>query len=140
MIRKMLPKDFEDIYKLGTILNQNYAQLYKLNNIINDNNQIIYVYVVNNNVVGFLHLTISFDEADIVDIITNKNYCNQGIGTNLINYAIKNNNLIKLNLEVRESNLNAIKFYQHLNFKIIRKIKKYYNNEDAFFMVKEINE
>ena len=31
-----------------------------------------YVYIINNAVVGFIHLTVSFDEADIVDIITDK--------------------------------------------------------------------
>ena len=139
MIRKMLPKDFADIYKLGEVLNERYTSLYKLNDVINDNNQKVYVYDVNDNVVSFLHLTISFDEADIIDIITNKKYRNQGIGTALINHAIEENKLMKINLEVRESNVNAIKFYEQLNFKTIRKIKKYYNNEDAFFMVKEIN-
>lgn len=138
MIRKMLPSDYSLIYKLGSQLNINYAKLNKLDDIINDNNQKVYVYIINNNVVGFLHITISFDEADIVDIITSKEYCNHGIGNSLISYAIKDNNLKKINLEVRESNKIAIEFYQKMNFKKVRIIKKYYGSEDAFFMVKEI--
>ena len=70
-------------------------------------------------------------------------YQGQKIGTKLIddfkNY-LKSNNISNIKVIASSKNLNAIKFYQHLNFKIIRKIKKYYNNEDAFFMVKEINE
>ena len=138
MIRKMLPSDYNSIYKLGAQLNINYAKLNKLDDIINDNNQKVYVYIINNNVVGFLHITISFDEADIVDIITSKEYRNHGIGNSLISYAIKDNNLKKINLEVRESNKIAIEFYQKMNFKKVRIIKKYYGSEDAFFMVKEI--
>lgn len=138
MIRKMLPSDYSLIYKLGSQLNINYAKLNKLDDIINDNNQKVYVYIINNNVVGFLHITISFDEADIVDIITSKEYRNHGIGNSLISYAIKDNNLKKINLEVRESNKIAIEFYQKMNFKKVRIIKKYYGSEDAFFMVKEI--
>ena len=138
MIRKMLPSDYSLIYKLGAQLNINYAKLNKLDDIINDNNQKVYVYIINNNVVGFLHITISFDEADIVDIITSKEYRNHGIGNSLISYAIKDNNLKKINLEVRESNKIAIEFYQKMNFKKVRIIKKYYGSEDAFFMVKEI--
>lgn len=138
MIRKMLPSDYSLIYKLGTQLNINYAKLNKLDDIINDNNQKVYVYIINSNVVGFLHITISFDEADIVDIITSKEYRNHGIGNSLISYAIKDNNLKKINLEVRESNKIAIEFYQKMNFKKVRIIKKYYGSEDAFFMVKEI--
>lgn len=138
MIRKMLPSDYSLIYKLGAQLNINYAKLNKLDDIINDNNQKVYVYIINNNVVGFLHITISFDEADIIDIITSKEYRNHGIGNSLISYAIKDNNLKKINLEVRESNEIAIEFYQKMNFKKVRIIKKYYGSEDAFFMVKEI--
>ncbi len=138
MIRKMLPSDYNSIYKLGAQLNINYAKLNKLDDIVNDNNQKVYVYIINNNVVGFLHITISFDEADIVDIITSEEYRNHGIGNSLISYAIKDNNLKKINLEVRESNKIAIEFYQKMNFKKVRIIKKYYGTEDAFFMVKEI--
>lgn len=138
MIRKMLPSDYNFIYKLGAQLNINYAKLNKLDDIVNDNNQKVYVYIINNNVVGFLHITISFDEADIVDIITSEEYRNHGIGNSLISYAIKDNNLKKINLEVRESNKIAIEFYQKMNFKKVRIIKKYYGTEDAFFMVKEI--
>lgn len=138
MIRKMLPSDYSLIYKLGAQLNINYAKLNKLDDIINDNNQKVYVYIINNNIVGFLHITISFDEADIIDIITSKEYRNHGIGNSLISYAIKDNNLKKINLEVRESNKIAIEFYQKMNFKKVRIIKKYYGSEDAFFMVKEI--
>lgn len=138
MIRKMLPSDYNSIYKLGAQLNINYAKLNKLDDIVNDNNQKVYVYIINNNVVGFLHITISFDEADIIDIITSEEYRNHGIGNSLISYAIKDNNLKKINLEVRESNKIAIEFYQKMNFKKVRIIKKYYGTEDAFFMVKEI--
>ncbi len=138
MIRKMLPSDYNSIYKLGAQLNINYAKLNKLDDIVKDNNQKVYVYIINNNVVGFLHITISFDEADIVDIITSEEYRNHGIGNSLISYAIKDNNLKKINLEVRESNKIAIEFYQKMNFKKVRIIKKYYGTEDAFFMVKEI--
>lgn len=138
MIRKMLPSDYNFIYKLGAQLNINYSKLNKLDDIVNDNNQKVYVYIINNNVVGFLHITISFDEADIVDIITSEEYRNHGIGNSLISYAIKDNNLKKINLEVRESNKIAIEFYQKMNFKKVRIIKKYYGTEDAFFMVKEI--
>ena len=134
----MLPSDYNFIYKLGAQLNINYAKLNKLDDIVNDNNQKVYVYIINNNVVGFLHITISFDEADIVDIITSEEYRNHGIGNSLISYAIKDNNLKKINLEVRESNKIAIEFYQKINFKKVRIIKKYYGTEDAFFMVKEI--
>ena len=54
----------------------------------------------------------------------------------MINYALCTNNLKKLNLEVRENNINAIKFYEKLGFVKVRTIKNYYGNENAFFMIK----
>ena len=138
MIRKMLITDFESIYKLGQKINSNYVKLYNLEEVINDGSQKIYVYIINTIVVGFIHIAVSFDEADIIDIVILDEYRRQNIGTELINFAIAENNLLKLNLEVRESNTDAIAFYQHLNFKKIRKIKHYYNGEDALFMIKEV--
>lgn len=140
MIREMTINDFNSIYKLGQEISENYQRLNTLSSIINDRNQKIYVYIINSTVAGFIHLTVSFDEADIIDIITEKEYRCQKIGTSLINFAITNNNLKKINLEVRESNKVAIAFYQKLHFKTIRKIKKYYGNEDAIFMIREIIE
>ena len=138
MIRKMLVTDFDSIYKLGKKVNLNYVKLYDLEEIINDESQKIYVYTVNNTVVGFIHILVSVEEADIIDIVILNEYRRQNIGTKLINFAIAKNNLTKLNLEVRESNNGAIAFYQHLNFKKIRKIKDYYKGENAIFMIKEV--
>ena len=92
----------------------------------------------NTNIIKFTNnpVTISFDEADIVDIIIQKEFRNQGLGSSLINYALCTNNLKKLNLEVRENNINAIKFYEKLGFVKVRTIKNYYGNENAFFMIK----
>lgn len=41
-------------------------------------------------------------------------------------------------LQVRVSNSRAIKFYKKLGFKIAKRIKKYYIDEDAYVMEKEI--
>ena len=42
----------------------------------------------------------------------------------------------KVVLEVNVNNFSALKFYEQNNFKILRKIKKFYENgDDAFFML-----
>lgn len=136
MIKEIDIGDKQSIYTLGKELNPKYISLYDIDEILKDKNQIIYGYYEDNNIIGFIHLTISFDEADIVNVIVQKQYRNQGIGSSLISHSIKENKLQKLNLEVKESNNNAIKFYENLGFKKIRIIKNYYGNENAFFMVK----
>lgn len=136
MIKEIDIGDKQSIYTLGKELNPKYISLYDIDEILKDKNQIIYGYYEDNNIIGFIHLTISFDEADIINVIVQKQYRNQGIGSSLISHSIKENKLQKLNLEVKESNNNAIKFYENLGFKKIRIIKNYYGNENAFFMVK----
>ena len=81
--------------------------------------------------------TLHFDEADIINIITCKQYRNQHIATKLIDYCIEKHNLKALNLEVNINNP-AVNFYLKNGFKIIRKIPKYYNNDDAYFMKRVI--
>lgn len=136
MVREVSYEDLQYIYDLGKELNSKYAVLYDLKTVLADKNQKIYGYYKNTTIIGFIHLIISFDEADIVDIIIKNEFRNQGLGSSLINYAICANNLKKLNLEVRENNINAIKFYEKLGFVKVRTIKNYYGNENAFFMIK----
>lgn len=138
MVKRIINgKNCEIINTLGQELNINFKKLFDINSIINDNNQRLYGYFLHDKLIGFLHLTVSFEEADIVNVIIQKEYRHRGIGTELINYAVKQDNLAKLNLEVRESNKNAIAFYQKLGFKEIRIIKNYYQQENAIFMVKK---
>mgnify|MGYP004470358509 CR=1 FL=1 len=138
MVKRIINgKNCEIINTLGQELNINFKKLFDINSIINDNNQRLYGYFLHDKLIGFLHLTVSFEEADIVNVIIQKEYRHRGIGTELINYAVKQDNLAKLNLEVRESNKNAIAFYQKLGFQEIRIIKNYYQQENAIFMVKK---
>mgnify|MGYP004468807715 CR=1 FL=1 len=136
MIKEINIVDKQSIYTLGKELNPKYISLYDIDEVLKDKNQIIYGYYEDNIIIGFIHLSVSFDEADIINIIVQEQYRNQGIGSSLISHSIKENKLQKLNLEVKESNNNAIKFYENLGFKKIRIIKNYYGNENAFFMVK----
>lgn len=136
MIREVSYEDLQYIYDLGKELDPKYADLYDLRKVLADKNQKIYGYYKNNIILGFIHLTISFEEADIIDINIQKDFRNQGLGSSMINYALCTNNLKKLNLEVRENNINAIKFYEKLGFVKVRTIKNYYGNENAFFMIK----
>lgn len=137
MIRKIKKQDEYEFYKLGQILNPKFSKLFDLDTEISSAYKFIYVYELNNSIVGLIHIAISYSSADIINIIVDKKYQHQGIGTQLINYVIKNHNLKEINIEVRVSNP-AILFYKKNDFKIIRTIKKYYGNEDAYFMKKEI--
>ena len=95
---------------------------------------------IDNKIVGFAGLIPIIDEADISNIVVHKDFRNQKIGSFLIEAIINlalSLNLKTINLEVRESNLSAIKLYEKYDFEICGLRKKYYNNsENAILMQK----
>ena len=98
---------------------------------------------VNNQIVGFAGIIPIIDEADISNIVVHKDFRNRKIGSllleNLINLALSLN-LKCINLEVRESNLPAIKLYEKFGFEVCGLRKKYYNNsENAILMRKTLD-
>ena len=82
------------------------------------------------------------DEADIMNIVTRRDFRQMGVASSLLEYLIdyaKSINLKKITLEVNENNLSAIHLYDKFNFDNIGIRKKYYNGEsDAFIMSKNL--
>lgn len=97
---------------------------------------------INNEIVGFAGFIKIIDEADISNIVVKKNFRNLKIGSNLLQKLIElasSLNLKLLNLEVKESNVPAIKLYTNFGFKTCGLRKKYYNNtENAILMQYEL--
>ena len=137
MIDKVSLEYSDEYCHLGSKLNSNFSYLFNLEETINKPYNYIYGYFENDKLIGFIHIILSIDEVDIINIIVDNYYQKRGIGKKLIEYTIKKHHLKALNLEVRESN-DAVIFYQKMGFKIVRKIPKYYRNEDAYFMKKVI--
>ena len=139
MIHEVEELNKEDYYLLGKELNDNFIKMYNIDTVLMQNYNEIYGYFLDNKLIGFIHIIISFDEADIVNIIVNKDYRNLGIGSKLIDYCIEKHDLKALNLEVKENNP-AVSFYEKKGFKIMRKIPNYYKDCDAYFMKKRIGD
>lgn len=97
---------------------------------------------VNDKLIGVISATKSYDDADIEGLVTKGEFRNKGIASALINALIenlKNQNIVKIFLEVRESNEGAISLYKKFNFNNISKRQKYYSNgENALIFVREI--
>ena len=95
---------------------------------------------IDNQIVGFAGLIPVVDEADVSNIVVHKNFRNQKIGSALLEALLNlafSLNLKIINLEVRESNVPAIKLYEKFGFEVCGLRKKYYNNcENAILMKK----
>ena len=135
MIREALKKDFKSIYELGLTLHANYKIINNLEEILSNKTNHLYVYEIDNQVVGFIHYTKLYNSVDLVDVVVNEHYQNQRIGSNLIDYMItslKPND--KIYLEVNTNNKKAISLYQKFGFKVINIRKNYYGIDDAYVM------
>ncbi len=89
----------------------------------------------NNEIVGFAGFRIVLNEMEIMNIVTRVDKYNQGIASNMLSYIIRKNKVEKINLEVNENNIKAIKLYSKFGFRQVGIRKKYYNGkENAILM------
>lgn len=139
MIKEISLKDSKEFYILGSLLNQNFDKLYNLEMILEQDYSHIYGYYNEDKLVAFLHIVKTYDEIDIINIVVKEEYQHKKIGTKLLDYLFKcYDDVIKYNLEVRASNLKAINLYKKFDFVIVNTRKKYYEGEDGYFMIKEV--
>ena len=101
------------------------------------------VFEKSNQVVGFCILQTVLDEANLLLMAIHPNQQGQGLGYQLLDESIQmlKNNPIQIFLEVRESNIPAIRLYEKTGFHQIDLRKNYYPNKDgsrehAIIMVK----
>lgn len=132
MINNYQPKYYNEVCKLGKLINPNFTKLFHINKL--NINEEIYVFEEKDIVKGFIHIQNGLDITDILNIVVDPIYQNQGIGSKLINYVYENNKSQKLMLEVRAQNKEAINFYQKNKFIILNVRKNYYQNDDAIIM------
>ena len=135
MLRKIIIGDENKILTLQSTLFSD-TEIYELSYIKNIciKNQ-GYVYIYNNIYIGYL-LYIYDNNNDIIltSIGIDKNYQNKGIGNLLISILLKS--VIKnIYLHVKCTNLKAYNLYIKLGFKILKKIDKYYDTDDAYYMI-----
>lgn len=93
-------------------------------------------------IIGYIGISYVLDSADIISIVVHKDYTKKGIATLLLQEIFtfaKENNIQKIMLEVRSSNLPAQKLYEKHGFKQIAIRNNYYDNtEDALIYEKEL--
>ncbi len=131
------------------LLPENYP-FYFYENLFKDHGEAFYVAKVGEEIVGYvmcrvekefrLELPIRFVRVGhIVSIAVKPEYRRMGIGRSLMEKAIDalfNRYRVEyIYLEVRVSNVGAIKFYERLGFRIVRRVSSYYRDgEDAYIM------
>ena len=96
---------------------------------------------VGQKIVGYISLKIAIDEGEIYNIAVEKSARGRGLGSDLLNNALKEakkRNAKKVFLEVNQNNNQAISLYLKNGFKQIHIRKNYYGSDSALILVKEI--
>ena len=142
----ILKVSHSDLDKILEIENESFIKPFKKENFLYELNENpfsrFYKLVIDNEIIGFLLLYVTFDSSSIVQIAIKKDKRNQGFAGFLLQNVEKL--LIKeevsfITLEVRVSNIPARKLYKKLGYGEINIKKGYYENgEDAIYMVKGI--
>lgn len=133
-IREYNKNDITSINSLGNILHNSY-------NLNLDNFSNCLVILKDNNAIGFITYSIIYERAEIIDIIIDKKYRNNNLGSMLLDEVIqiiKQKDCNNITLEVSSNNIPAIKLYEKFNFKVASVRKKYYKNSDAYLMKKDL--
>ena len=139
MIKNLSLADEEAFYKLGLLLKKKFTSLYNFEEILSSSYQQIWGYFIENELVGFVHLSISFESVDIVNIVVNPSFRRRGIASILMENILNiYPNCEQLFLEVRVDNLPAINLYNKLGFREINRRKNYYGDVDALVMERTI--
>ena len=93
-------------------------------------------------IIGYIGISYILEDADIISIVVHKDYTNHGIACLLLQEIFKfaeENNIKRIMLEVRNSNIPAQKLYEKHGFKHISIRKNYYDGtEDALIYEKEL--
>jgi ribosomal-protein-alanine N-acetyltransferase len=88
-----------------------------------------WVYEMDSRIIGFVIVSMNMEECHIMNLCVAREYQHQGYGFKLLNYALihaKTHGIALAFLEVRQSNMRAIKLYQKMKFQLIGERKDYY--------------
>lgn len=137
----MTSGQLDDVYIIETECFSHPWSKQSLEEELNNETSLFLVAKEENEVIGYIGMSIVIDEGYIFNVAVREKYRNKGVATALINELItygKKNNFSFITLEVRESNLPAISLYSKFGFIKAGERKDYYSNpkENAILLTK----
>ena len=137
----MTEKHLEGVYIIETECFSHPWSKQSLEEELNNETSLFLVAKEENEVIGYIGMSIVIDEGYIFNVAVRESYRKKGVATALINELVtygKKNNFSFITLEVRESNLPAISLYSKFGFIKAGERKDYYSNpkENAILLTK----
>jgi ribosomal-protein-alanine N-acetyltransferase len=137
MIRALTKTDIDAVATLSLSTFSDGWNADMINGSFSQNGFLGLVYEVDNKIVSAITATYLFDEAEVLFIVTDKNYQRRGYADTLLKTALSElfgRGVKSVFLEVRQSNVGAIKLYSSNGFTKIAEREKYYGDETAIIM------
>lgn len=97
----------------------------------------IFVYFVDNKIVGYIYYSVIYDRIELNQIEVLFEYRNKGIATILMEKLLEE--ALDITLEVRIDNEIAINLYRKFGFEKVAIRKGYYNGVDGILMERRVN-
>ena len=129
-ISKVTVKDLFKINELEKELNLNKTNLNFFNQTLLNKNFKFIKLILDRQIIGFLQFSWNKTDCDIISIGVRKNFQKKTYGKQLMEY-LKYLNFKNIYVEVSANNINALMFYQRLNFSKIGLRKNYYKKEKS---------
>ncbi len=102
-----------------------------------------YVLELDDEVIGYSVVWVIHDTANLMNFAIKKDYWGRGYGKMLLSFLIENlkDKVSHIALDVRKSNMRAIRLYRSLGFQIVGERPRYYSDgENAYQMILNVNE
>ena len=123
-------KDLFKINELEKELNLNKTKLNFFNQTLLNKNFKFIKLILDKQIIGFLQFSWNKTDCDIISIGVRKKFQKKTYGKQLMEY-LKYLNFKNIYVEVSANNINALMFYQRLNFRKIGLRKNYYKKEKS---------
>jgi [ribosomal protein S18]-alanine N-acetyltransferase len=147
LIKKAAPADVDFIKRIEIESGLSSWTKEDYNSEITRDDSIFFVALENEEVIGFIMARLIMNknsispenEIEIYNLAVDKSFRQRKIGSRLLTKVIESateNNIAKIHLEVRKSNLIALDFYRKNGFEMIGERRNFYRNptEDAVLM------
>ena len=129
-ISEVTIKDLFKINELEKELNLNKTNLNFFNQTLLNKNFKFIKLILDRQIIGFLQFSWNKTDCDIISIGVRKKFQKKTYGKQLMEY-LKYLNFKNIYVEVSANNINALMFYQRLNFRKIGLRKNYYKKEKS---------
>ena len=143
-IRKMCSNDIDKILEIENEQNITISTKKILEDSFLSNTNKYFVACYDSKLIGYFAIDILVDFIDILSIVVKEEYKRHKVASFLMENIISianENNIAKLFIEVRKSNIPAKSLYNKFGFEEINIRKNYYNNpiEDAIILFKKLD-